>query len=221
MGILYDRDKDYINAINFYEKALQLDNELAIGMHWIDRLLYDVRETPPTIADRLDYLKLQMMLPENDRLMSIIDIDKNQQIASQLKIQSIPAVFAFKDKQIVDAFQGVIPENKIIEFIEKQLGEKLQTDNSLFYESIQIKFEDKELNEKKSYFEVVYASVIKINEEIKDKKDLEKIILCDVQNKIYPNLEKTFLNLLHNSGFPEIKLDKKIDFTQLYRQRSN
>ena len=84
-----------------------------------------------------------------------------------------------------------------------------------------LKFEDKEANEKKSYFEIVYASVVKINEEVKDKKDLEKIILCDVQNKIYPNLEKTFLDLLHNSGFPEVKLDKKIDFTQLYKQRSN
>ena len=84
-----------------------------------------------------------------------------------------------------------------------------------------LKFEDKEPNEKKSYFEIVYASVVKVDENIKDKKDLEKILLCDVQNKIYPNLEKTFLNLLHNSGFPEIKLDKKIDFTQLYKQRSN
>ena len=84
-----------------------------------------------------------------------------------------------------------------------------------------LKFEDKEPNEKKSYFEIVYASIVKIDEEIKDKKDFERIILCDVQNKIYPNLEKTFLNLLHNSGFPEVKLDKKIDFTQLYKQRSN
>ena len=84
-----------------------------------------------------------------------------------------------------------------------------------------LKFEDVNQNEKKSYFEIVYTSVVKVNEEIKDKKDLEKIILCDVQNKIYPNLEKTFLNLLHNSGFPEVKLDKKIDFTQLYEQRSN
>ena len=84
-----------------------------------------------------------------------------------------------------------------------------------------LKFEDKEPNEKKSYFEIVYVSVVKVDEGIKDKKDLEKILLCDVQNKIYPNLEKTFLNLLHNSGFPEIKLDKKIDFTQLYKQRSN
>ena len=84
-----------------------------------------------------------------------------------------------------------------------------------------LKFEDKEPNEKKSYFEIVYASVVKVNEDVKDKKDLEKILLCDVQNKIYPNLEKTFLDLLHNSGFPEIKLDKKIDFNQLYKQRSN
>ena len=84
-----------------------------------------------------------------------------------------------------------------------------------------LKFEDVNQNEKKSYFEIVYASIIKVSEDVKGKNDLEKIILCDVQNKIYPNLEKTFLNLLHNSGFPEVKLDKKIDFTQLYKQRSN
>ena len=82
-----------------------------------------------------------------------------------------------------------------------------------------LKFEDKEPNEKKSYFEVVYAAVVKIDEEIKDKKDLERIILCDVQNEIYPKLEKTFLDLLHNSGFPEVKIEKKINFTQLYNQR--
>ena len=93
--------------------------------------------------------------------------------------------------------------------------------NNMIEVNTTLKFEDKEPNEKKSYFEIVYASIVKIDEKIKDKKDLEKILLCDVQNKIYPNLEKTFLNLLHNSGFPEIKLDKKIDFTQLYRQRSN
>ena len=84
-----------------------------------------------------------------------------------------------------------------------------------------LKFEDKELNEKKSYFEIVYASVVKIDEEVKDKKDLERIILCDVQNEIFPNLEKTFLNLLHNSGFPEVKLEKKIDFEKLYNEKFN
>ena len=93
--------------------------------------------------------------------------------------------------------------------------------NKMIEVNTTLKFEDKEPNEKRSYFEIVYASVVKVDEEVKDKKDLEKILLCDVQNKIYPNLEKTFLNLLHNSGFPEIKLDKKIDFNELYKQRSN
>ena len=102
-----------------------------------------------------------------------------------------------------------------IEINSKALKDKLIEVNTI------LKFEDKEENEKKSYFEIVYATVVRVDEEIKDKKDLQKIILCDVQNKIYPNLEKTFLNLLHNSGFPEIKLEKKIDFTQLYNQRSN
>ena len=72
-----------------------------------------------------------------------------------------------------------------------------------------LKFEDKEANEKKSFFEIIYVSIVKIDENVKDKKELEKILLCDVQNKIYPNLEKTFLNLLHNSGYPGIKLEKK------------
>ena len=92
--------------------------------------------------------------------------------------------------------------------------------NQLIEVSTNLKFEDKEPNEKKSYFEIVYVSIVKIDEEIKDKKNLEKIILCDVQNQIFPNLERAFLNLLHNSGFPEVKLEKKIDFTELYKQRS-
>ena len=93
--------------------------------------------------------------------------------------------------------------------------------NKLIEVNTTLKFEDKEPNEKKSYFEIVYAAVVKVNEEIKDKKELEKILLCDLQNKIYPNIEKTFLNLLHNSGFPEVRLDKKIDFTKLYEQKAN
>jgi|TARA_B110001454_G_scaffold59536_1_gene58247 tetratricopeptide (TPR) repeat protein len=78
LGVLYDREKDYVNAIKFYEKALSLDQELSIGMHWIDRLLYDVRETPSTIGSRLDYLKLQMDLPEDKRLLSVKEIDQQQ-----------------------------------------------------------------------------------------------------------------------------------------------
>ena len=82
-----------------------------------------------------------------------------------------------------------------------------------------IKHEEK--NEKKSHFEIVYAVAVKIDETIKEKKDLEKIVLCDVPNSVYPDLEKSFLNLLHNSGYPEVKLEKKIDFEELYNQRSN
>ena len=93
--------------------------------------------------------------------------------------------------------------------------------NKMVEISTTLKFEDKEYNDKKSYFEIVYASVVQVDETVKDKKELEKIILCDVQNKIYPTLEKAFLNLLHNSGFPEIKLEKKINFTELYKQRAN
>tara|TARA_B100000767_G_C19245478_1_gene321035 strand:- start:40 stop:462 length:423 start_codon:yes stop_codon:yes gene_type:complete len=93
--------------------------------------------------------------------------------------------------------------------------------NKMIEVNTTLKFEDKEPNEKKSYFEIVYASIVRVSEEVKGKEDLEKILLCDVQNLIYPNLEKTFLNLLHNSGYPGIKLEKKIDFTQLYKQKSN
>ena len=93
--------------------------------------------------------------------------------------------------------------------------------NKLIEVNTTLRFNDKEPNEKKSHFEIIYASIVKINDKIKDKKDLEKIILCDVQNKIYPNLEKSFLNLLNNSGFPEVKLEKKIDFEKLYNKKFN
>ena len=81
-------------------------------------------------------------------------------------------------------------------------------------------FKDKTESKKKSYFEIVYATIIQVKDDIK-KEELEKIILCDVQNKIYPNLEKTLLNLLHNSGDPGIKFEKKVDFENLYNQRFN
>jgi len=84
-----------------------------------------------------------------------------------------------------------------------------------------LKFEDKETNKKKSHFEINFATVIKVNENIKEKKELEKIILCDVQIEIYPNLEKSLLDLLHNSGYPDIKFEKKVDFEQLYNERLN
>ena len=93
--------------------------------------------------------------------------------------------------------------------------------NKLIEVNTTLKFEDKEPNEKKSYYEIIYTTVIKVNEDVKEKKDLEKIILCDIPTKIYPELEKSFLNLLNNSGHPNIKLEKKIDFYKLYSERFN
>ena len=84
-----------------------------------------------------------------------------------------------------------------------------------------LKFEDKQNNKKKSYFEMNYSTIIEIDNEIKEKKDLERIILCDVQIDIYPELEKSFLNLLHDSGYPNVKFEKRIDFEKLYNQRLN
>ena len=84
-----------------------------------------------------------------------------------------------------------------------------------------LKFEDKSNNKKKSHFEIVFSTIVRINDEIKDKKELERIILCDVQTKIYPDLEKSLLDLLHNSGFPGIKFEKKVNFEELYKQKFN
>tara|TARA_B100000780_G_scaffold53953_1_gene33654 strand:- start:820 stop:1248 length:429 start_codon:yes stop_codon:yes gene_type:complete len=84
-----------------------------------------------------------------------------------------------------------------------------------------LKFNDQPDVLKKSHFEIVYTSIVKVDEKISDKKEMEKIILCDVPNKIYPDLERIFINLLSDSGYPGIKLGKKINFTELYKQRSN
>ena len=84
-----------------------------------------------------------------------------------------------------------------------------------------IKFADQPEILKKAHFEITYTSIIKVDEKISDKKEMEKIILCDVPNKIYPDLERIFLNLLTDSGYPGIKFEKKIDFTELYKQRAN
>jgi len=102
-----------------------------------------------------------------------------------------------------------------IDINSKALKNKMIEINTTF------KFEDKNNSEKKSYFEIVYSTIIQVEEEIKEKKQLEKIILCDVQNKIYPQLEKSLLDLLHNSGYPGIKFEKKVDFESLYNQKFN
>ena len=84
-----------------------------------------------------------------------------------------------------------------------------------------LNYQDNGQSQKKSYFEIIYATIIKIEEKISDKKIMEKIILCDVQKKISKNLEKVFVNLLSDSGYPGVKIEKKIDFEKLYNQKFN
>ena len=102
-----------------------------------------------------------------------------------------------------------------IDIKSKALKNKMVEINTIF------KFEDKEENKKKSYFEINFATIIKVGDEVKEKKELEKIILCDVQVEIYPDLEKSFLNLINNSGYPGVKFEKRINFEELYKQRFN
>ena len=78
LGILYDRIGNHEQAMELYEQALILDANLEKGMHWLDRLLYNVQEVPPSIKDRLLYLKEQFLLNEDKRLLSVPEIDKDQ-----------------------------------------------------------------------------------------------------------------------------------------------
>jgi len=102
-----------------------------------------------------------------------------------------------------------------IDINSKPLKDKMVEINTI------LKFEDNQENKKKSHFEINYSTVVRIEENISEKKDLEKIILCEVPTEIYPDLEKSFLNLLHNSGYSHVKFEKKVDFEQLYNQKFN
>ena len=93
--------------------------------------------------------------------------------------------------------------------------------NKLIEVNTCLKFQDKTKQEKKSYFEVIYTSVVRIDDIVKEKKDLKKIILCDVPTEIYTKLEKILLNLLSDSGYPGVKFDKKIDFNKLFKEKFN
>ncbi len=111
------------------------------------------------------------------------------------------------------------------EYITKySLGINITT-NPLKNEMIEIitklTYKDPSENKKKSFFEILFSTVIKINDKTLKKEELEKVILCDVQNEVYPELERIFLGIIRDSGFPDLKLEKKINFEQLYQQRLN
>ena len=102
-----------------------------------------------------------------------------------------------------------------IDITSKALKNKMVEVNTTFT------FQDKEENKKKSHFEIIYSSIIKMEDSVKDKNQMEKIILCDLQIEIYPKIEKALLDLLHNSGYPDVKFDKKVNFEDLFKKRTN
>ena len=93
--------------------------------------------------------------------------------------------------------------------------------NRMIEVNTKLSYQDKSKSKNKSFFEINYASIIKIDAEIKDIKVIEKIVLCDLQNKIYPNIKKIFLNLLNDSGYPGVKFEKDVNFEDLYNKRVN
>jgi len=92
--------------------------------------------------------------------------------------------------------------------------------NKMIEVNTKLTYQDK-INKKKTYFEMIYATVIKIDEENPNPEEIKKFILCDLQIQIYPQIERTFVEMLKLSGFPDIKLKSKIDFNKLYSERKN
>ena len=121
-----------------------------------------------------------------------------------------------KDTQTYLYVKDYISRYKLdINIVSKAIKNKMIEVNTI------LKFEDKDDSKLKSFFEMTYATIVQVNDEVKDKEELQKIILCDVQIKIYPQLEKAFLDLLHNSGYDGVKFEKKIDFEDLYKKKFN
>ena len=111
--------------------------------------------------------------------------------------------FVYSREYITKYSLGINITNKTIEVITK------------------LSYKDPNESKKKSHFEISYSTVIKITDKTIKKTELEKILLCDLQVEIYPRLEKIFINLIKDAGFPELKLEKKVDFEKLYQQRMN
>ena len=144
-------------------------------------------------------------------ILAKVNIDENQQIASQLRIQSIPTVMAFKNKQIVNAFQGVISEKQILEFIEKSLGEKLEEDFSDFYSSVEEKMKRKEFHELK---EILLEF---ISNNIKEIKGIGLYLTCLIELKEYEEFE-SFVASLDDETRKNIEVESVIKRQQIIKK---
>ena len=137
--------------------------------------------------------------PDNFDLVKV-NIDENQQIAAQLRIQSIPAVFAFKDKKVVNAFQGVISEKDFIDFIEKSGGKKLKEDLSNFYSEIKNLIDDKKFIEAKEKILVFFS------ENTGDAMAISLYLECLLAQKEFTEIDE-FVSSLDE----EMKKNQEID----------
>ncbi len=127
--------------------------------------------------------------------------------------------FLSKLKSIL--FKSAVPSDTPLKKEKKATKSQKTSKTQIIEVNTLLKFHDTSESKKRSHFEMTYTSIIKLNEQIEDKKILQKIILCDVQKEIYPELEKALLNLLHTSGYPNIKFEKKVDFDELYKKQFN
>ena len=93
--------------------------------------------------------------------------------------------------------------------------------NKIIEVNIITKFQENNLERKKSNFEITYAAIVRIDENVKNKKEMEQIVLSDAPNEIYPRLEDLFISFVNKSGFPEVKIARKVDFEKLYREKFN
>ena len=177
----------------FAEKVIELSDDKLIIVDFWAPWCGPCKQLTPILEKVVNSAGGKVMLAK-------INIDENQQIAAQLKIQSIPTVMAFKDKKIVNAFQGVIPEQKITEFIEKTLGEKLAKDNSVFYKSIN------DLMKKNAFEEAQEQLQEFIAENSEDTKAISLYLNCLISLSRFSET-KDFVASLSNKiqGSPEIQ----------------
>ena len=143
-----------------------------------------------------------------------VNIDDNQQIATQLRIQSIPAVYAFKDKKIVNAFQGVISEKDFVDFVEKSVGKKLNEDLSDFYSEIKNLIDDKKFIEAKDKILVFFT------ENTGDAITISLYLECLLSQKEFKEIDD-FVSSLDEEMKKNQEIDKVIKKIKIVKDSKN
>ena len=192
-----------VDELQFNEKVIEGSKEKLIIVDFWAPWCGPCKQLTPVLE------KIIKKYPEKINLIKI-NIDENQQIASQLRIQSIPAVFAFKDKQIVNAFQGVLPEKQIIDFLEKCLGSKLNEDFEDFYDQINKKMSEKDFENIK---DVLLEFISNQPEEV---KAISLYLECLIELKQFDELE-TFLESLEEEILKKNEIKQIIKKTEILK----